>query len=314
MYKEKKISFVIPCYKSAKTIGHVVSMIYDEFPTSEYNIEIVLVNDGSGDDTFDVISNLATEHKEIIAVNLGRNFGQDAATICGYNYASGDYIVTLDDDGQNPPKEAHKLLEKMDEGYDAVFGKYHEKKDSAFKKWGHNVNGWMATSFIGKPKELDLQSYFAMNSYLRKEVVKYKGSYPYIWGLMLRASSNMANVYIEHEEREEGKSTYTLGKLIKNWVDGFLGFSIKPLRIATVMGMMFAILGFVLLIVVVVERFLHPEEIEGWTSLISVISILGGVQLITIGVVGEYVGRVFSINSNAPQFAVRDVINGQEEE
>ena len=96
----------------------------------------------------------------------------------------------------------------MDEGYDAVFGKYHEKKDSAFKKWGHNVNGWMATAFIGKPKELDLQSYFAMNSYLRKEVVKYKGSYPYIWGLMLRASNNMTNVYIEHEEREEGKTTY----------------------------------------------------------------------------------------------------------
>jgi len=313
MYKNKKISFVIPCYKSAKTIGHVVGMIYDEFPTEQYNIEIVLVNDGSGDDTFEAISKLAIEHKEIIAVNLGRNFGQDAATICGYNYASGDYIVTLDDDGQNPPKEAHKLLAKMDEGYDAVFGKYHEKKDSAFKKWGHNVNGWMATSFIGKPKDLELQSYFAMNSYLRKEVVKYKGSYPYIWGLMLRASNNMTNVYIEHEEREEGKSTYTLGKLIKNWVDGFLGFSIKPLRIATVIGMIAAILGFILLIVVVIRRFMHPEEVEGWTSLISVISILSGVQLITIGVVGEYVGRVFSINSNAPQFAVRDVVNGQEE-
>lgn len=308
MYKDKKISFVIPCYKSAKTIGFVVEKIYEAFPITDYNIELVLVNDGSGDDTFQAIKCLAEEHDEIVAINLGRNKGQDAALMCGYNFATGDYIVSLDDDGQNPPAEAHKLLRKIDEGYDAVFGQFIERKYGLFKRLSHKMNDWMAKVFVGKPKGLDLSSFLIMNRYLCDEVIKYKGNYPYVWGLMLRASDNMVDVFIEHEERKEGTSTYTLGKLIGAWVNGFLGFSVKPLRMATILGFIIASLGFILLIVVVVSRIMHPEEVEGWTSLVSILSILGGAQLITIGVVGEYVGRIFSISSNSPQYSVHDVI------
>lgn len=308
MYKEKKISFVIPCYKSAKTIGFVVEKIYESFPVSEYKIELVLVNDGSGDDTFSTLKELAQNHEEIVAINLGKNMGQDAALMCGYNYATGDYIVSLDDDGQNPPSEAHKLLEKIDEGYDAVFGRFIERKYGLFKKISHNMNDWMAQVFVGKPKDLDLSSYFVMNRYLIDEVIKYKGNYPYVWGLMLRASSNMLNVCIEHKERKEGTSTYTFRKLVGAWVNGFLGFSVKPLRIATVLGFVTAFLGLLSLVFVVVCRILNPEEVEGWTSLVAIIAILGGVQLITVGVVGEYVGRIFSINSNSPQYSVHDIV------
>ena len=308
MYKDKKISFVIPCYKSASTIGFVVEKIYEAFPIAEFNIEIVLVNDGSGDDTFQAIKKLAEDHAEITAINLGKNMGQDAALMCGYNYATGDYIVSLDDDGQNPPIEAHKLLEKIEEGYDAVFGSFMERKYGVFKNLSHRMNDWMARVFVGKPRNIDLSSYFVMNRYLVDEVIKYKGNYPYVWGLMLRASVNVADIKIEHQERMEGGSTYTFGKLLGAWINGFLGFSVKPLRLATILGIATAMLGFILLVIVIISRIIHPDEVEGWTSLVSIIAILGGAQLITVGVVGEYVGRIFSISSNSPQYSVHDVI------
>ena len=252
----KKLSFVIPCYKSEKTVGDVVADICKEFPREEYDKEIVLVNDGSPDGTFEVLKQLAADNDEIVAVNLSRNFGQDGATMCGFNVASGDYIIALDDDGQNPPCEAHKLLKKIEEGYDVVFGKYHVKKDSAFKTWGSNFNNAMATAMIGKPKDITLCSYFIVNKFVRDEMIKYKGSYPYLWGLILRATRNMANEYIEHKAREVGTSTYTLAKLVELWVNGFTSFSIKPLRITTVLGGAAAILGFIFTIINMNMRFI----------------------------------------------------------
>ena len=301
----KKLSFVIPCYKSEHTITAVVEDICKEFPREKYDKEIVLVNDGSADGTFSTIKKLASENDEIIAVNLSRNFGQDGATMCGYNVASGDYIITLDDDGQNPPCETHKLLATIEEGYDVVFGRYHKKKDSAFKTWGSNFNNKMATVMIGKPKDIMLCSYFIMNSFVKNEIIKYQGAYPYLWGLILRSTRNMANVYIEHKSREVGESTYTLAKLVGLWVDGFTSFSIKPLRITTVLGGFAALVGFVYAIVIIIRTALYGD-VSGWTSLMAGILILGGLQMIMIGLLGEYVGRIFINENKAPQFIIRE--------
>ncbi len=302
---DKKISFVIPCYYSQDTVSDVVYDIFKEFPKPDYDIEVVLVNDGSKDNTFEVLKSLADNDNCVVAINLSRNFGQDGATMCGITAATGDYIVVLDDDGQNPPCEAHKLLDEIEKGYEVVFAKYHKKKDSAFKKFGHDLNDKMVNSLIGKPKNIELNSYFVMTSFVRDQMIKYQGAYPYIWGLMLRTTDNMTNVYVEHKAREVGESTYTLSKLVGLWFDGVISFSIKPLRITSVLGFFATFLGFVMAVIIVIDTILYGD-VEGWTSLIATILLIGGMQMLMLGMLGEYVGRNFLNNNNSPQYIVKD--------
>ena len=310
---EKKISFVIPCYYSQDTVTDVVKDIFKEFPKPDYDIEVVLVNDGSKDNTFNVLKSLADEDNRVVAINLSRNFGQDGATMCGLTAATGDYMVVLDDDGQNPPCEAHKLIEEIEKGYEVVFAKYHKKKDTAFKTFGHNLNDKMVNSLIGKPKDIELNSYFVLTSFVRDQMITYKGAYPYIWGLMLRATDNMANVYVEHKAREVGESTYTLSKLFNLWLDGVISFSVKPLRITSVFGVIATFIGFILVVVIAINTLLHGD-VAGWTSLMAAILIVGGVQMLMLGMLGEYVGRNFINNNNSPQFIVRDKYTKAQEE
>jgi len=310
---DKKISFVIPCYYSQDTIADVVAGIEEEFPRDKYNIEMVLVNDGSKDNTFNVLKKLADKDSRVVALNLSKNFGQDSATMCGLTNATGDYMIVLDDDGQNPPSEAHKLLEKIQEGYDAVFSKYHEKKDTAFKKFGHDLNDVMATELIGKPKNLELNSYFIITSFVRDEMIKYNGAYPYIWGLILRVTDNIANVYVDHKAREVGKSTYTLSKLVSLWLDGFISFSIKPLRVTSILGIVATLMGFILTVFIVIHTLLKGD-LEGWTSMMAAILLLGGFQMIMLGMLGEYVGRIFINANNSPQFIVKDRYSKENED
>ena len=303
---DKKISFVIPCYCSEKTVRSVVEDIYKEFPHKSYNIEIILVNDGSKDHTYDIIKKIADEHEEVIAVNLAKNFGQDGARMAGYSLCTGDYIISLDDDGQNPPTEAHKLIAKLEEGYDAVFGKYHVKKHSKFKNFGSKVNDIMANVMLGKPKNLTLCSYFIMNRFVVNEILKYDGAYPYIWGLILRSTSNIANEYIEHKAREVGETTYTFAKLLSLWLNGFTSFSVKPLRVSALLGCIVAVAGFIYAIIIIFESIFMGIEVAGWASTMSVILLLSGVQLIMMGLMGEYVGRTFVSENKAPQFVIRE--------
>lgn len=310
---DEKISFVIPCYYSQDTIADVVAGIEEEFPKDKYNIEMVLVNDGSKDNTFNVLKELADKDSRVVALNLSKNFGQDSATMCGLTNATGDYMIVLDDDGQNPPSEAHKLLEKIQEGYDAVFSKYHEKKDTAFKKFGHDLNDVMATELIGKPKNLELNSYFIITSFVRDEMIKYNGAYPYIWGLILRVTDNIANVYVDHKAREVGKSTYTLSKLVSLWLDGFISFSIKPLRVTSILGIVATLMGFILTVFIVIHTLLKGD-VEGWTSMMAAILLLSGFQMIMLGMLGEYVGRIFINANNSPQFIVKDRYSKENED
>jgi undecaprenyl-phosphate 4-deoxy-4-formamido-L-arabinose transferase len=313
MNVNKKISFVIPCYYSQDTVTDVVNDIFKEFPIEEYNIEVVLVNDGSKDNTFSVIKTLAEANDRVVAINLSRNFGQDGATMCGITVATGDYIVALDDDGQNPPGEAHKLIAEIEKGYDIVFAKYHTKKDTLFKKFGHNLNDLVATSLIGKPKDIELNSYFVITSFIRDEMIKYKGAYPYIWGLMLRSTDNIANVYVEHKAREVGESTYTLSKLVGLWFDGVISFSIKPLRITSVFGFIATVIGFILVVIIAIHT-LIKGDVPGWTSLMAATILLGGIQMLMLGMLGEYVGRNFINNNHSPQYIIREKYTTAEKE
>lgn len=310
----KKISFVIPCYNSEKTIESVVDEIDKVFlDNNAYEYEILLVNDASPkDNTWGEIKRISRINSRVTAIQLSKNFGQDSALMAGYSVSKGDYIISLDDDGQNPAAEARKLLAKMEEGYDVVFGRYKEKKHSRFKNFGSKVNDVMAAWLLGKPKDLALCSYFIMNRFVVDEMLKDRNSFPYIWGLILRSTDRMANVYLEHRERLEGKSNFTLIKSLKVWFNGFIAFSVKPLRFSAILGMVTALIGFLYGLYIVLRQLIYGDIMAGWSSLMAAILLLGGVNLIMLGLVGEYVGRMNISVNNTPQFIIRDIYTGDE--
>lgn len=309
----KKLSFVIPCYNSERTVGHVVAEIDEAFlGNGRYEYEIILVNDASPkDNTLETIKRLAVENPRVTAVGLSRNFGQDSALMAGYSLAKGNYIISLDDDGQNPAKEAWKLLEKLEEGWDVVFGRYLHKKHSPFKNFGSSVNDKMAQILLNKPKDLKLCSYFAMDRFVVDEMLKDRNSFPYIWGLILRTTDRITNVYIEHRVREEGKSNFTLIKCLKVWMNGFIAFSVKPLRFSAIMGTLVAVVGFLYGIYVIVKQLLYGEPVAGWSSMMTAVLLLGGVILIMLGLLGEYIGRMNINLNNTPQYIIREIETGK---
>ena len=305
----KLVSFVIPCYRSAKTIGAVTAEIggaMDRLP--QYDYEIVLVNDCSPDDTFAVIRALAAKDRHIAAVDLAKNFGQHAALMCGMRKSKGDYVVCLDDDGQTPADEAGKLLEKLEEGCDVVYASYADKQESGFRRFGSDVNRRMTEIMLGKPRELELNSYFAARRFLVDEMLRYEHCYPYVMGLVLRSTKRICNVPVTHRAREEGRSGYTLSKLLGLWMNGFTSFSVKPLRIATYSGAFIAFIGFLYALIVLIRRFTVNLAPMGWTTTTILILIIGGLNLLLLGLVGEYVGRVFMCVNATPQYVEREYI------
>ena len=309
----KKVSFVIPCYKSALTIEGVIQEIKETMASfqEKYSYEVILVNDFPEDGTFDVIREITAENENIIGVNLAKNFGQHAALMAGFHYCSGNITVCLDDDGQTPANEVGKLLDKIEEGYDVVYAKYEHKKHSAFRNFGSKVNEIMTRFMLGKPRELYVSSYFAARKFVVDEMLRYQNSYPYVIGLVLRTTKNVTNVVVNHREREIGTSGYTFGKLLGLWLNGFTAFSIKPLRIATACGGFCAVAGFLYGIYTIIKKLVNPAVPMGWSSTMAALVFIGGMLMLMLGLIGEYLGRIYISLNNAPQYVVREVV-GQE--
>ena len=304
-----KISYVIPCYRSASTIKNVVNEIEETMSFLEkFTYEIILVNDCSPDNTFEIIKELATNNNHIIAVDLAKNFGQHAALMAGFHQVSGDIIVCLDDDGQTPANEADKLLQKIESGYDVVYASYEQKQHSGFRNWGSRVNSKMTEIMLGKPKELSITSYFAAQSFVIDEMLRYEHCFPYVIGLVLRSTKKICNVSVTHREREIGNSGYTIMKLLSLWMNGFTSFSVKPLRAATYMGVTSAFVGFIYLFYIVAKYFVAHSAPLGWSSTIAIILLMGGMILVVLGLIGEYIGRIYMCVNAAPQFVIRNVI------
>lgn len=310
----KKVSFVIPCYRSEKTLEGVVSEIKETMQKlQKYSFEIILVNDSSPDNTWQTIQKVCRENDNVVGVNLSKNFGQHAALMAGMRETVGDYVVCLDDDGQTPANEVDKLLNALEEGNDAVYAKYGNKKHSAFRNLGSRVNDLMARMMLGKPKELFVSSYFGVKRFVVEDMLRYQNSYPYVIGLVLRATKNIVNVDVTHREREEGRSGYTLKKLLGLWFNGFTAFSVTPLRIATVIGVFCAFVGFVYAVYVFIRRLIAPTYVLGFSSLMCVILFVGGMLMIMLGLVGEYIGRIYISLNNSPQYVVREKVGKKEE-
>ena len=307
-----KLSFVIPCYHSAATVGAVVEEIErtcEGLPCgsgTDADYEIILVNDGSGDDTWEVIRSLAETHTEVVSIDLARNFGQHAALMAGLKETRGDIVVCLDDDGQTPADEAGKLIAAVEAGADAAYARYANKQHSLFRNFGSFLNEKMAAVMLGKPRDLTVSSYFAVRRFVVDEMLRYHGSYPYVIGLVLRSTDRIVNVDVTHRKRESGRSGYTLVKLIALWMNGFTAFSIKPLRIATLAGMLFALVGFLYGIYTIIKKFVVPDVPVGFSALMSAIMFIGGMLMLMLGLIGEYLGRLYITQNSNPQYVIRE--------
>ena len=305
--KLKLISFVIPCYCSEMTVRSVVDEIREEVgrKSSEFGYEIILVNDYSKDGTLNEIKKLTEEDHRIVGIDFPKNFGQASALMAGFREVRGDYVICLDDDGQMPVESIFDLIDKLEEGYDLAFGKYDEIKQKWYRNLGSWMNNKMAEKLIGQPKEVRLSSFCAGKRYIFDEITKYDGNYPYISGLFLRVTKNIANVPVKHRERKYGTSGYTFSKLLGLWLNGFTAFSIIPLRFATFSGLLCSLLGFIFGIVMVIRKILNPDIIMGYTSIVTILLFIGGMIMMMLGIIGEYVGRTYISINRAPQYVVK---------
>ena len=311
MEKRKKLSFVIPCYKSQKTVGAVIDEIREMVnKEAKYDYEIILVNDGSPDDVWSVIIEYANQDDHILGVNLAKNFGQHSAVLAGYNYCTGDYVISLDDDGQTPAGEVPRLLNELEKGYDVVYAKYDEMHQKAFRRWGSDFARRMSDYIFGV-QGYYTGSFFVARKFIIDEIIRYKNCYPYLGGLVLRTTRNIGYVSVQHNDRLEGQSGYSLRKLVSLWFNGFTAFSVKPLEISAYIGFLFAIIGFIYTIIIIIRRLFVPELAAlipyGWSSQTSILLIIGGLILVNMGLMGEYIGRIYICINNSPQFVVKEV-------
>ena len=308
-----KLSILIPVYNGEATIGPLVDTVIITLQSHFNSLEMVLVNDGSVDNSHSSILQAIERHPGIVKyIQLARNFGEHNAVMCGLNYVTGDCVAIIDDDFQNPPSEILLLVEKLREGgYDVVYSHYANKRHSWFRNMGSAFNDWVATRLLGKPKGLYLSSFKVMNASSVRSVIQYQGPYPYIDGLILRSTRKIGRQLCRHEERKAGRSNYTIGKLVHLWLNMFTGFSITPLRVASFVGLFISLSTIGLLAFFVVSRmaggiFMKQDIPVGWASVIVTVTFFAGLQLCVLGLIGEYLGRLFLTVNRLPQFVVRD--------
>lgn len=304
------ISVCIPCYRSAKTLPKVVETIKEEFARHPgYDYQIVLVNDGSPDNTFDVIAGLCEKDEKIIGMNLSRNHGQASAKIAALRYATGDILVYMDDDGQHPAEGIFKLAAKVEEGYDVVYAHFPKKKTSLFKKMTSNLHNQIAEWTGNKPKGIHRSSFVAWSRFALECVKNYHSPFPSAGAYLLCVTDKFANVEVEHKKRMEGRSGYTLRKLVNLWLNSFTNFSIVPLRLASFVGVSCAAAGFLFGLYIIIRKLLHPGVPAGYTSTIAILLFIGGMIMMMLGLLGEYIGRMYMILSNKPQYSVHRALN-----
>lgn len=306
--KKDKLSFVIPCYGSENTITKVISDIKNTV-SKQNPYEIICVNDCSPDNVYSVLENLAKEDKNLKVINLVKNFGQHCALMAGFHYITGDIVICLDDDGQTSPIDCYKIINALNDNVDIAFAKYPSKKENLFRLFGSWTAKKMGQWLCSMPPKIEFNSYFACKKFIIDEVVKYDNAYPFIDGLLIRVSNKIVNIEIEHHERESGKSGYSLRKLVSLWMNEFTSFSVKPLRIATVCGGFLAFSSLLYAVYIIIQKLLKSDIPMGYSSIMCAILFVGGMLMIMLGLIGEYIGRIYIVLNKSPQFVIRNTIN-----
>ncbi|HEY9901724.1 MAG TPA: glycosyltransferase family 2 protein [Candidatus Sericytochromatia bacterium] len=301
------LSIVIPVYNSGDTIASLVEQLAN-LPI-EGGHELILVNDGSKDNTAEVCEALVPNATfPVRFINLSRNFGEHNAVMAGLRYARGEYVITMDDDLQNPPSEVVKLFKYAREHKkDVIYTYYKQKQHSAWRNFGSWLTNQVADILLDKPKNLYLCSFRCMNSFLVQQICQYEGPFPYVDGLILQVTQSIGQLEVAHSPRQQGQSSYNLRKLVRLWLNMFLNFSVIPLRLSTAVGFLFSAVGFLGTLYVVVDHFIEGAPL-GWSSLMFTLLLFSGVQLLILGIAGEYIGRLYLTSNKRPQFVVRNIV------
>lgn len=308
-------SVIIPCYKSSLSIRQVVEMTSQELEKlNKTPYEFVLVDDASPDqgETLAELRKLADDYDFVKVVELAQNAGQHNAVMAGLNIAEGDALIAMDDDLQTHPSQLHLLFEAFDEGHDIVYGYYNEKKHTGFRNFGSWANHTSVRILIGKPKDMKTSSFWIIRKFVRDYVIQYKGTYTHLQGLFLRTTGDIVSVPVEHFERAYGSSGYTFKKLVGLW-SNVMGYSIVPLRLARNTGMILSILSILGAIAVVLKKLLAPTSAVGWYSMMVAICFFSGLTMLFLGLIGEYLGRLYMGMTNNPQYVIRDIYTGDKE-
>jgi len=308
--KTPSLTVVIPVYNAEATIGPLVAALLAAPPVPE--TDIVLVNDGSRDGSHRVCLACCEKFPDRVTyLRLARNFGEHNAVMAGLCQAGGDYVVTMDDDFQNPPAEAARLVAAaMEGGYDVVYAAFRQKCHDAFRNYGSAFNDKVATWLLGKPPHVYLSSFKCLSRFLVEEITDYAGPSPYVDGLILRVTDNIGQVEVEHKDRLAGQSGYTLWKLVRLWLTMFVNFSVAPLRFSAILGLAIGGFGLVMGLWSLLEKIFGVAVPTGWTTLYVTVIIFSGIQLVMLGLLGEYVGRSLLEVNRSPQFVVREIHGG----
>ncbi len=305
-----KISFVIPCYRSENTVSAVIDEIIGKVSEKpEYDYEIIAVNDSSPDNVYDVLVNRANENTKIKVIDLAKNGGKHAALMAAFAYVKGDYVVCVDDDGQCPVDKLWDLIEPLENGYDMSVAKYPKKKQSFGKNFGSKINSLMTRIMLEKPKDFVFSNFVARKKFVCDKIIEYKNPYPYLEGLSLSITRNIAFIEMEERSRLSGTSGYNFKKSLSLWINGFTAFSVKPLRISTFLGMVFATFGFLVGLIVVIKKLINPLIPMGYSSTMAALLFIGGIIMLMLGMLGEYIGRIYISINNSPQYVIRDTVN-----
>lgn len=313
--KTTRLSFVIPCYCSERTIEHVINEIISVVSQRcGYDYEIICVNDASPDNVLAVLKNISENNTCIKVINLAKNFGKHSAVMAGYSFVTGEYVVGLDDDGQCPMNRLWDLVDPIvDNKADMTMADYPRKKQSAFKNFGSYINSLMSMALINKPKNLHFSNFNVKKRFIIDEILKYQNPYPYLEGLILRTTNNILPIPMEERDRYAGKGNFTFFKSLALWINCFTAFSVKPLRMATFIGLFCSIMGFIAGVFVIIRKLIKPQIAMGYSSTMALLLFIGGMLMLMLGMIGEYIGRIYISINNSPQYVIRNTINTNEE-
>jgi glycosyltransferase involved in cell wall biosynthesis len=307
------LSIVVPVYRSEDCLEALVAAIDQALAPTGREYEVVLVNDFSPDGSWAVIESICATRANVVGVDLRRNFGQDNAIITGMRVARGKYVAIMDDDLQHHPRDLPALLSRIEEGFDVVYAEFRAKKQKLWKNLGSWFNGRVAEWVIDKPRDVYLSPYKIIRGEVADTVCGYQGPDPYVDGLLFQVTARITQIPVDHHPRYAGRSSYTFWKSLRVWARLAVSFSAKPLRLVTWFGLLFAVFGLMLAVAVVIYRLRWPEdfsrETAGWASLMVALLVVGGIQMIFFGILGEYTGRTFLNVNRKPQSAIREVLN-----
>lgn len=308
----KTISFVIPCYRSEKTIKKVIDEIIETInQKNDYDYEIIAVNDCSPDNVLSVLQGIALNNRKIKVVDLAKNMGKHSAVMAGYSFVKGDLVVNLDDDFQSPTYELWKLIEPLEnDECDVATAVYYQKKEAWYKRVGSDINLYMTEILLDKPKGVRMENLSVMKRFVCDEIIQYKNPYPYLEGLIYRVTKRVLDVPMEQRKRaDENESGFTIKKSFQLLMNGLTAFSIKPLRVASLCGCIFASLGFFYGLVIVFRKLFIPGIEIGYSSMMATFLFSSGLIMLMLGIIGEYLGRIYICINDSPQYVIKNTIN-----